>query len=179
MFGIGFEELLLILAIALIVVGPSKIPDVARALGRGYAEFKRAMDDLKGTLDQDETVRGIKEEFQAAQRQINISRTFAQAADAGRTTAQTEASVPVETVAESAPEARNGTDPDAGSDVIPENLPPERSAIDSDPVAQTRSEAISAPDLKPEPFPGESAEEPAATGRGGPSGAKPQVETEK
>jgi len=179
MFGIGFEELLLILAIALIVVGPSKIPDVARALGRGYAEFKRAMDDLKGTLDQDETVRGIKEEFQAAQRQINISRTFAQAADAGRTTTQTAASAPVETVAEPAADAGHGTDPDADSDVIPENRPPERSAIDSDPLAPTRSEAISAPELKPEPSLGESAEEPAATGPGGPSGAKPQVETEK
>lgn len=71
MFGIGFPELLVILAVALIVVGPSKLPDLARALGRGYAEFKRATDELKQTFDQDETVRGLKNEFREAQRQAS------------------------------------------------------------------------------------------------------------
>lgn len=70
MFGIGFPELLLILAIALIVVGPSKLPDLARALGRGYAEFKKATNELKATLDQDDTVRGLKDEFHAIQHQV-------------------------------------------------------------------------------------------------------------
>lgn len=54
MFGIGMPELLLILALALIVIGPKKLPDIARALGRGLAEFRRATDDLK-TSFQDET----------------------------------------------------------------------------------------------------------------------------
>jgi Tat protein translocase TatB subunit len=70
MFGIGFPELLLIMAIALIVVGPSKLPDLARALGRGYAEFRKATTELKETFDQDETVREIKQEFRSAQRDI-------------------------------------------------------------------------------------------------------------
>jgi len=47
MFGFGFPELLLILAIALVVIGPKRLPDLARALGRGFAEFKRATDELK------------------------------------------------------------------------------------------------------------------------------------
>ena len=51
MFGIGFPELLLIMALALIVLGPKRLPDIARALGRGLAEFKRATDDLKQTFD--------------------------------------------------------------------------------------------------------------------------------
>lgn len=51
MFGIGFPELLLILALALIVIGPKKLPDIARALGKGFAEFKRATDDLKTTFN--------------------------------------------------------------------------------------------------------------------------------
>lgn len=67
MFGIGFPEMILILAIALIVVGPSKLPDLARALGRGLAEFKRATTELKETFELDETVREIKEEFHSAQ----------------------------------------------------------------------------------------------------------------
>lgn len=50
MFGIGMPELLLILALALIVLGPKKIPDLARALGRGLSEFRRATDELKSTL---------------------------------------------------------------------------------------------------------------------------------
>ena len=52
MFGIGMPELLLILALALIVLGPKKLPELARALGKGMAEFRRATDDLKDELRQ-------------------------------------------------------------------------------------------------------------------------------
>lgn len=47
MFGIGFTELLVIVIIALIFIGPDKLPGLATALGRAYAEFKRAGDDIK------------------------------------------------------------------------------------------------------------------------------------
>ena len=47
MFGIGMPELLLILAVALIVLGPKKLPEIARSLGRGLAEFRRTTDDVK------------------------------------------------------------------------------------------------------------------------------------
>ena len=53
MFGIGFPELLLILAIALIVLGPKRLPDLARALGRGFSEFKRATEELKQTFEEE------------------------------------------------------------------------------------------------------------------------------
>lgn len=52
MFGIGMPELLLILALALIVLGPKKLPELARALGKGMAEFRRATDDLKDEFRQ-------------------------------------------------------------------------------------------------------------------------------
>jgi len=51
MFGIGFPELLLIMAIALIVLGPKRLPDLAKALGRGFSEFKKATDELKQTFE--------------------------------------------------------------------------------------------------------------------------------
>ncbi|MDX9708092.1 MAG: twin-arginine translocase TatA/TatE family subunit [Trichloromonas sp.] len=53
MFGIGMPELLLILAVALIVIGPKKLPDLARALGRGLSEFRKATDELKNTLNEE------------------------------------------------------------------------------------------------------------------------------
>ncbi len=53
MFGIGMPELLLILAVAVIVVGPSKLPDMARVFGHGLREFRRAANELKQTIDVD------------------------------------------------------------------------------------------------------------------------------
>lgn len=47
MFGIGIMELLLILIAAMIFIGPDKIPEIAKAFGRTYAEFKRITDGLK------------------------------------------------------------------------------------------------------------------------------------
>ena len=47
MFGIGMPELLLILAIALIVIGPKKLPDLAKSLGRAMREFKKATNEFK------------------------------------------------------------------------------------------------------------------------------------
>jgi TatA/E family protein of Tat protein translocase len=70
----GFEHLLVIMVVILLVVGPKKLPEVARALGRGYAEFKRTMDELKSAMYQDETVSGLREEFRSAQREVNLKR---------------------------------------------------------------------------------------------------------
>jgi TatA/E family protein of Tat protein translocase len=50
MFGIGGPELVVILVIALIVLGPSKLPEIARTLGKGLHEFRRATDDLRDQI---------------------------------------------------------------------------------------------------------------------------------
>ena len=47
MFGIGMTELLVIFVIGLLVLGPKRLPELARSLGRGLAEFRRASTDLR------------------------------------------------------------------------------------------------------------------------------------
>jgi Tat protein translocase TatB subunit len=58
MFNIGMPELILIAVIALLVVGPKRLPDVAKSLGKGLAEFRKTAEDvtdnLKGTLQDSE-----------------------------------------------------------------------------------------------------------------------------
>ncbi|HIC92361.1 MAG TPA: twin-arginine translocase subunit TatB [Syntrophaceae bacterium] len=61
MFGIGMQELLLILAIALIVLGPKKLPEIARALGRGLSEFRRATSELKESIDLEENIEEVEQ----------------------------------------------------------------------------------------------------------------------
>ena len=52
MFGpIGMQEMLLIMAAALLIFGPRKLPELGRTLGRGMAEFRRATSDLKRSID--------------------------------------------------------------------------------------------------------------------------------
>jgi sec-independent protein translocase protein TatB len=50
MFGIGMTELLVILVVALIVFGPTRLPELARSLGRAMGEFRRASTDLRQTF---------------------------------------------------------------------------------------------------------------------------------
>jgi TatA/E family protein of Tat protein translocase len=68
MFGIGMPELLLILGLALIVLGPKKLPELAKALGKGMAEFRRATDELK-------------QEFQRMENDVEDSNQIASAQD--------------------------------------------------------------------------------------------------
>jgi sec-independent protein translocase protein TatA len=53
MFGIGLPELVVILAVALIVLGPQRLPEVARMLGRAYAQLRRASEEFQQTIRQD------------------------------------------------------------------------------------------------------------------------------
>lgn len=63
MFGIGMPEMILILAVALIVIGPKKLPDLAKSLGKAMGEFKKATSDLKQSMQIDTELKEVKTAF--------------------------------------------------------------------------------------------------------------------
>jgi len=64
MFGIGMPEFLLILVVALVVLGPKKLPELARSLGRGLAELKKTTGDLKQNIDFGDDLNKIQKDLQ-------------------------------------------------------------------------------------------------------------------
>ncbi len=52
MFGIGFQEMLIILVVVLIFFGPKRLPDLAKSLGKGIAEFKKASDEVRKGIEE-------------------------------------------------------------------------------------------------------------------------------
>lgn len=74
MFGIGLPEMLLIMALALIVVGPDKLPDLARSLARGLMDLKKAAAELKDSLDKEgNPLADIRPELEAAAKDLQNS----------------------------------------------------------------------------------------------------------
>jgi sec-independent protein translocase protein TatA len=53
MLGIGLPELIIIMVVALLVLGPQRLPEVARMVGRAYAQLRRASEEFQNTIRQD------------------------------------------------------------------------------------------------------------------------------
>ena len=66
---LGFQELIVIFVIALLVFGPKKLPELGKSLGKGIREFKRATDDMKASWgdhirDVEDVANDVKKDFQ-------------------------------------------------------------------------------------------------------------------
>jgi TatA/E family protein of Tat protein translocase len=70
MFGIGMPEMLVILALALIIIGPKKLPDLAKSLGRAMREFKRATNEFKETIQLESDLSDVKETFSDISKEV-------------------------------------------------------------------------------------------------------------
>jgi TatA/E family protein of Tat protein translocase len=66
MFGLGPTELIVILVLALVLLGPNKLPGVAVSLGKAIRQFRKATQDLSNQLDIDEEVKAPFRELKAA-----------------------------------------------------------------------------------------------------------------
>ena len=94
---LGFQELLIIFVIALLVFGPKKLPELGKSLGKGLREFKKATDDLKSNWD--DQVREVEQPIKETARDIENTATEVTAAyDPSPSTKPTEQAVPKEQV---------------------------------------------------------------------------------
>jgi len=99
MFGIGPLELVVILVVALLVFGPKRVPELARTVGRGLAEFRRASSDLRQTLALDELERDLRRDLsgnQTIQRPENRPAQAVDGVDSGKPTDETPSEVTTE-----------------------------------------------------------------------------------
>ncbi len=70
MFGIGLPEIIVIFAVALIVVGPDKLPGLARSLAKGMMEMKKTLHQLKDSLDQEDSLDSVQKELRATAEEL-------------------------------------------------------------------------------------------------------------
>ncbi len=75
MFGLGWQELLFVVVLALVIVGPDRLPEMLRFLGRQYGKLRRASDELRRAfmfeadkVDQEQRIAELKKRREAARK---------------------------------------------------------------------------------------------------------------
>ncbi|MGB7402974.1 MAG: Sec-independent protein translocase protein TatB [Arcobacter sp.] len=75
MFGMGFMEIMLIAIIAIIALGPEKLPDAMVSVARFFKKFKSGLEDAKSTLDNELNISDMKEEANKFRNQIEDAKS--------------------------------------------------------------------------------------------------------
>lgn len=114
MFGIGFFELLIIAVVAVVFVGPKKLPEVMRQAGKFFVQMRRTANDVRSTFDQ--VIREAEDDIrkqEADHLKALLAAPANPAPPATTTTAQTTATPPVEPSHDLAPHGSVPLDPHA------------------------------------------------------------------
>src|SRR6266849_3073510 len=112
MFGLSMTEVVIILGLALLLLGPDQLPSIAKTLGKGMREIRKATDDLKSTFDQ-EMVRLDEPEPQRMLQPVSDPA-------AAKAAARAAASTPADPAAARAAARRAAAGPDAAAAVAPD-----------------------------------------------------------
>ena len=144
MFGMGFQEIILIAVLGILVIGPEKLPEVARTIGKVIANLKRATNDLRESIHTEMETHSELKEFQEFQRELDSG-----VQEIGSTTRDyIEREVEKETreleklekdLAAGGADPGQLTDPAAGYQAGPGDFPQE--AAEGQPVGETQPEA--------------------------------------
>jgi sec-independent protein translocase protein TatA len=148
MFGIGMPELMVIFVIALIVIGPAKLPELARSLGKTLAEFKRATDDFKWKMEEEARAVDEKERIakEVAAREAALKAEAAMAAavtsgdtatTAGMTPSETASPGPVVAAAQAHPAEHSLDSRLSQVGIAPEHVEPPADVTTASPVEVT------------------------------------------
>ena len=89
MFGIGLPELILIMIVALLVVGPRKLPDLARSLGKALHDFKKMTDDVKQTFEEELEDTKVKEDVDSGEGTEGVGKIYKETEDRPNSTPAT------------------------------------------------------------------------------------------
>ncbi len=134
MFGIGLPEMIVIFAVALIVIGPDKLPELARSLAKGLFELKRTLNEMRGSFSEEEqAINSVRDDLR-------------QTADDLRKKVMLDEPPPRQLPAPDAERLerarRSGPPPDAvaGQNAEPEILPPAAESMATAPPPQSSAE---------------------------------------
>jgi TatA/E family protein of Tat protein translocase len=134
MFGIGMPEMLLILAVALIVFGPKRLPELAKSLGRALGEFRRATSDLKDSIASETGLDEVRSSLDEVKKDVQSQMDLADAAPTSSSTldsGQNHSDEPMDKV--KAAFDKMNAEPESPQSTSPEAKPTSPTSPDADP----------------------------------------------
>ena len=106
MFGIGSTELIVILIVALIIIGPAKLPEMAKSLGKALGEFRRVSTDVKRTIEMEAEQADQKSRTEQAKKELFPEKKSSEAPQAS----QASQAAPAASAAQEAPKSAEASE---------------------------------------------------------------------